>query len=388
MSLKQNIKQLLEKYADNKMQLFELKHALIELNPHDCSTPAYQDYGKVVDYCIMENAMGNIVVFSPTMEGNIVSMIKEQTSLPVKIMEAANWADKDKGDADTGISSKGVVDEDGGDIVKCKFCRYHYRAERDYLSIKSPSGKVLTIKQMDVKGKANHEKYHKFSKLMQDIDKKGQFTNDGSHWYDIELTKDQMQEFKDLCDKKLNEGTDDMYVTADMGEENKKEVDYDEVLSMMNTKGWNDLTGSNMRDDFEGSEYWTGIIDSKEYADEWDKCLTAKRGKPDTNEAKTDLVKAEFYIDDSEKYPGYYDPKEDWNGWAVPNFDLATAKKICKDFDCETREKDGVLEVKLDKDEDFDKAGPFEVKIGSKTKQMYGVGGFAWCWQVWEEDAD
>lgn len=106
----------------------------------------------------------------------------------------------------------------------------------------------------------------------------------------------------------------------------------------------------------------------------------AEKGEKDN---KSELVKSEFAVDDSNYYPGYHDPEHHWNGWAVPMFDKETAIKICKDLEKPHEEKDGELWVNLDpesEDSELEKVGPFKEKVDGKEMDLYDIGGSIWVW--------
>lgn len=82
--------------------------------------------------------------------------------------------------------------------VTCLAYRYRYSAERDCISITSPTGKTITVKLLGCKDMPT---YWKFSDIIQAADGGGDFKSN----YDstnIELTKAEMEEFIELSKKK------------------------------------------------------------------------------------------------------------------------------------------------------------------------------------------
>lgn len=87
---------------------------------------------------------------------------------------------------------------------------------------------------------------------------------------------------------------------------------------------------------------------------------------------------------DTNEYPGYYDPSEHWNGFACPFFEREVAEQILKDCGdkflwtgdvCHIPEQEMVIE-------------PDVIVINGIQKTVWAVGAYHWTWQVDTEEEE
>lgn len=101
------------------------------------------------------------------------------------------------------------------------------------------------------------------------------------------------------------------------------------------------------------------------------------------------LVPGRFSWGDGTLYPGFYDPGERWNGFAVPFFTLPVARRIAawnhaaygrgeevEDIVFDTR-RNGFLMIGID-GEDF--VPGVERRTTAGVQCLYPIGGWAWTW--------
>ena len=79
---------------------------------------------------------------------------------------------------------------------------------------------------------------------------------------------------------------------------------------------------------------------------------------------KNNFIPATFTLGEQD-YKGYHDPSVNWNGFAVPYFDLTTGAQILKD--CGS-----------------DSCVMPEINIDGIT--YASIGGYEWCWEVVEQE--
>ena len=86
---------------------------------------------------------------------------------------------------------------------------------------------------------------------------------------------------------------------------------------------------------------------------------------------------------DSEDYFDGWTNGKDWNGWAMPHFEFADAKRLIAwlkngkaRFDSE---KDAFITITEDGDEEFWQGQSIFITDGSSIK-VYPVGAGSWCW--------
>ena len=101
-------------------------------------------------------------------------------------------------------------------------------------------------------------------------------------------------------------------------------------------------------------------------------------------------TRALFAIDPlttADVFPGVHDPRERWNGWATPRFDLATVRKISvwltriyTDYD------DARADITVNDDgtvTTFETVGDDQVwdTVTPDADGLYSIFTYAWCWE-------
>jgi hypothetical protein len=103
------------------------------------------------------------------------------------------------------------------------------------------------------------------------------------------------------------------------------------------------------------------------------------------------MQKQNFHIDDWLNADGIHDPKQTWNGWAVPFFTLEEVAKIAQIVDqkCNPMEqwesvaiRDGKVFTEFHGFEPEDDDTEEVATIEHDGVTYYGVGAMAWCWEV------
>ncbi|MBI5879027.1 MAG: hypothetical protein HZB53_15360 [Chloroflexi bacterium] len=81
----------------------------------------------------------------------------------------------------------------------------------------------------------------------------------------------------------------------------------------------------------------------------------------------------------------------DWNGWAVPNFEFAEAKRFTELYDSKVPACSGWYDAaadefcyRIDGDDEDVCYGPAEIKINGKKLKVYPIGAGEWIWSLWE----
>lgn len=102
------------------------------------------------------------------------------------------------------------------------------------------------------------------------------------------------------------------------------------------------------------------------------------------------LKKSVFSIEGIKPFPGYHDPGENWNGWAVPYFEWDVAAEIVEwinEFAKKEQLKvDGVRRTIIsveDPESPFDIEG-MTISTEEGEKLLYPVGTGWWIWDIYE----
>ncbi len=85
---------------------------------------------------------------------------------------------------------------------------------------------------------------------------------------------------------------------------------------------------------------------------------------------------------DELEYEGHRFPDEDWNGWAIPEFEKEVAEKILQDGNYKYRFIDHSLLAIFDEEFGEEEVQMYARTINGKQVFTYGVGARYWVWDL------
>lgn len=105
------------------------------------------------------------------------------------------------------------------------------------------------------------------------------------------------------------------------------------------------------------------------------------------------LIKAKFSIGESPEFEGYYNPLENWNGFACPLFPEESAVQIAKYFHDNPKEEVEIiwLQNRMFLTEDISgpkwnvktwSIRPEIVSVNGTDTKVYNIRNTYWCWEV------